>query len=135
MTQIGTNGIAIARKPPEAGSIVRATRMTTRIGVVSEAIMGARKMPLYAATRSTPSVAELTTRPARSLVRCEGPRAKTWRIIEWRSAGSIWFICAAPRALTAHANTPDPRAPSTPIHQVDQALLPAMSSMPQPIAR
>ena len=46
MTQIGTSGIAIARKPPEAGSIVRATRMTTRIGIVSEAIMGARKMPL-----------------------------------------------------------------------------------------
>ena len=46
MTQIGTSGIAIARKPPEAGSIVRATTMTTRIGVVSDAIMGAKKMPL-----------------------------------------------------------------------------------------
>ena len=46
MTQIGTNGMAIARKPPEAGSRVRATTMTTRIGVVSDAIMGARKMPL-----------------------------------------------------------------------------------------
>ena len=38
-------------------------------------------------------------------------------------------------ALTAHANTPDPRAPSTPIHHVDHALCPATSSMPQPIAR
>ncbi len=46
MTQIGTSGIAIARNPPAAGSIVRATTMTTRIGVVSDAIMGARKMPL-----------------------------------------------------------------------------------------
>jgi hypothetical protein len=46
MTQMGTNGIATARKPAATGSRARATKTTTRIGVVSEAIMGARKVPL-----------------------------------------------------------------------------------------
>ena len=88
MTSAGTPTTATARTAEGTGSTAIARSTSTSAGASAAAIVGARKVCRYRATRSAPSDSTETVEPVRCRAARAGPRSMRWARTRRRSAAS-----------------------------------------------